>query len=323
MSDSVARCAGWLALGRQAPSYVRYLRPWMAGVGFDVIASTLARLLARRGRNVLAADLDTNPGLAMSLGMPRTDAGLSAKAVEEHPGANYGWQLASGLTPPDAVARFSTRGPDGVHFLGVGKITSPNKSAAMQSVAAIVQILLGVGSPDWDVIADLEAGPTTPFERYHAFASDVMVVVGPAWRSAMTARRLLPMVADSNAIIVENRFRDEASALIRHLVRDGETVVALDADPNPNLGISLGVSRPTVESMKPILNALLDSGHTQNDPQPSAEELMARFGGGDGCRPRDRRRQPGHRPRRCHGPCSGTRPGGDGRGAGGCGRARG
>ncbi len=141
MSDSVARCAGWLALGRQAPSYVRYLRPWMAGVGFDVIASTLARLLARRGRNVLAADLDTNPGLAMSLGMPRTDAGLSAKAVEEHPGANYGWQLASGLTPPDAVARFSTRGPDGVHFLGVGKITSPNKSAAMQSVAAIVQIL--------------------------------------------------------------------------------------------------------------------------------------------------------------------------------------
>jgi hypothetical protein len=107
------------------------------------------------------------------------------------------------------VERFSTTAPDGVRFLGVGKINSPFKLAAKQSVPAIVQMLLGTGSADWDIVADLEAGPTTPFERYHAFASDVMVVVGPAWRSAMTARRLLPMVGDVNALIIASQFGDE------------------------------------------------------------------------------------------------------------------
>lgn len=180
------------------------------GAGKTVLVSTLVRLLARRGRRVLAVDLDTNPGLAMSLGMAPTEAGLPVEAIEEHEGANYGWQLAGGVSPSEVIDRFSISGPDGVRFLGVGKINSPFKLAAKQSVPAIVQVLLGLGSPDWDVVADLEAGPTTPFERYHAFASDVMVVVGPAWRSAMTARRLLPMVSDVNALIVASQYRDEA-----------------------------------------------------------------------------------------------------------------
>jgi hypothetical protein len=55
----------------------------------------------------------------------------------------------------------------------------------------------------------LEAGPTTPFESYHDFSTDVVVVVGPAWRSAMTARRLVPMVGERRMTIVANRFRDE------------------------------------------------------------------------------------------------------------------
>ena len=69
-----------------------------------------------------------------------------------------------------------------------------------------------------------------------------------------------------------------AGSLARHLARRGHTVVAVDADPNPNLGISLGVTRETVEEMRPILNALLDAGHTHNDPTPLAEDLLDRYG---------------------------------------------
>lgn len=69
-----------------------------------------------------------------------------------------------------------------------------------------------------------------------------------------------------------------AGALIRHLACGGQRVVALDADPNPNLGVSVGLPRDVVETMKPILNALLDSGHTHKDPQPAAEDLLARYG---------------------------------------------
>ncbi|MEW6152441.1 MAG: AAA family ATPase [Actinomycetota bacterium] len=69
-----------------------------------------------------------------------------------------------------------------------------------------------------------------------------------------------------------------SGALARSLARRGHTVVAVDADPNPNLGISLGVDRETVEHMKPILNALLDAGHTHNDPKPLAEDLLDHYG---------------------------------------------
>ena len=179
------------------------------GAGKTMICATLARQLARQGRKVLAVDLDTSPGLSMSLGLGRTEAGLGPEALEEHAGAGYGWQLAEGLTPLDAVNRYSVVGPDGVHFLAVGKICSVDKSAAKQSVPAMVQLLLDLGAPEWDVIADLEAGPTTPFEGYHGFSDTVMVVVGPAWRSAMTARRLLPMVGERDTIVVANRFGDE------------------------------------------------------------------------------------------------------------------
>jgi len=69
-----------------------------------------------------------------------------------------------------------------------------------------------------------------------------------------------------------------SGSLARSLARRGHTVVAVDADPNPNLGISLGVPRDTVETMKPILNALLDAGHTHNDPKPLAEDLLDHYG---------------------------------------------
>lgn len=69
-----------------------------------------------------------------------------------------------------------------------------------------------------------------------------------------------------------------SGALARCLARQGHKVIAIDADPNPNLGISLGVARTSVESMRPILNALIDSGHTHDDPTPAAEELLRRYG---------------------------------------------
>ena len=185
------------------------------GAGKTVISSTLARLLARNGRQVFACDLDTNPGLAISLGLPASEGGLPPGAIEEHPGSIYGWQLTGDLTPIQVVERFASVAPDGVRFLGLGKIgpaaeeAGADKLAAKQSVAALIHLLLGIGEADWDVIADLEAGPTTPFERYHAFSEHVIVIVGPAWRSAMTARRLLPMVEGRRPIVVANRFRDE------------------------------------------------------------------------------------------------------------------
>ena len=178
------------------------------GAGKTMISATLARLLSRQGRKVLAADLDTNPGLAYSLGLGAHASGVP-QDVEEHAGAMYGWRLSAGVSPAQAVDRAALAAPDGVRFLSLGKIDDPEKKSPKQTVNAVKQILDGFGEPDWDVVGDMEAGPTTPFERYHSFADRVIVVVGPAWRSALTARRLLPIVGDVPTIIVANRFRHE------------------------------------------------------------------------------------------------------------------
>ena len=180
------------------------------GAGKTVLSSTLARVLARRGRRVLAVDLDVNPGMSYSVGLLGRDITLPTEALEEDPNAAYGWQLRTGLLPRVAVEEFAVPGPDGVSVMSVGKIGGLDKMSAKRTVPAVCEILLGYGESGVDVIADLEAGPTTPFEHYHAFADDVAVVVGPAWRSAMTARRLLPMVGEGRrTTIIANRFRDE------------------------------------------------------------------------------------------------------------------
>lgn len=179
------------------------------GAGKSVISATLARLLARRGRRVLAVDFDTNPGLAYSLGVAPTGGALPDEAVMEHPGASYGWGLREGVASAAVVEEHAVVGPDGVRFLSLGKIGTVDKDAPKRTVVALCELIAGFGEPGWDVVGDLEAGPTTPFERYHGFADRALVVVTPTWVSAMTARRLLPILDDVDTAIVANQVEGE------------------------------------------------------------------------------------------------------------------
>src|SRR5436309_3327338 len=92
------------------------------GAGKTVTSSTLARLYTQAGRKVFACDLDVNPGLAISLGLPATEGGMPPGSIEEHPGSIYGWQLTGAMTPIQAVEHFASVRPDGVRLLGLGKI---------------------------------------------------------------------------------------------------------------------------------------------------------------------------------------------------------
>ncbi len=193
------------------------------GVGKTTIAGTLARILARRGGRVVAVDLDPNPGLAWSLGIPLLDAGLPDEALREDANAPYGWRLAAELPATEAVERFARHGPDGVRYLSPGKIDGA-KHGVSRSLTAVREILSGLHPGDCDVIADLEAGPTTPFEGYHSFADRVLLVVSPGWSSALTARRLRPIVEDVPTTIVANRWGGQS----QHRGLRAEVVIPTD-----------------------------------------------------------------------------------------------
>jgi CO dehydrogenase maturation factor len=69
-----------------------------------------------------------------------------------------------------------------------------------------------------------------------------------------------------------------AGTLARLLARRRHTVVAVDCDPAPSLGVTLGLPPQVVEAQPAILNGLAAAGHTHHHPRPDPEELLARFG---------------------------------------------
>lgn len=74
-----------------------------------------------------------------------------------------------------------------------------------------------------------------------------------------------------------------AAVLARTLARRGATVVALDCDTNPNLGISLGLGEAETERLV-TLRERVDAG--EDEHAPGWDQLVDRFGtdGPDGVR---------------------------------------
>jgi len=160
------------------------------GVGKTTIAGTLARLLARRGRRVLALDLDPNPGLSWTLGMPLEDAGLSSR-IAEHDGGDAppnAWHLFPDVQPAEAVERFATTGPDGVRYLCPGKIFGPGflDDSSVFGVRELVRAL----TADWDVVADIDAATAVSCGQHLRFAEHLLLVTTPQPAAALTVRRL-------------------------------------------------------------------------------------------------------------------------------------
>ena len=98
------------------------------GAGKSVVTGTIARLLARRGRKVLALDSDPMPGLALSLGLGPVTTAMLAEAAEKD--ADGRWRLKKGVGAARAVQRHSLLAPDGVRLLQFGKPSSEGKSAS-------------------------------------------------------------------------------------------------------------------------------------------------------------------------------------------------
>jgi len=74
-----------------------------------------------------------------------------------------------------------------------------------------------------------------------------------------------------------------AAIVARTLARLGHSVIALDCDANPNLGIALGLGTEATERLAGMRQALDDEGA---EHAPSPAELLSRFGadGPDGIR---------------------------------------
>lgn len=69
-----------------------------------------------------------------------------------------------------------------------------------------------------------------------------------------------------------------SGVLARTLSRQGRSVIALDCDTNPNLGISLGVGDGETERLAAMRQALDEEDTTDDEHARTWTELIDRFG---------------------------------------------
>jgi CO dehydrogenase maturation factor len=127
------------------------------GAGKSALAGTLCRQLARHGGRVLALDLDTMAGLALSLGLGADGARLPSGLAERIEGK--GWQVKAELRPARLVDRYAMIGPDGVGFLELGKLPGQVEPPVTVVFRYLLERFRRRG---WSMVADLAAGTRQP-----------------------------------------------------------------------------------------------------------------------------------------------------------------
>jgi len=96
------------------------------GTGKTTVAGTLARVLARGGREVLAIDADTNPNLASVLGIPGDQArdivGMPRNLMERRTSDDGTTKTVFAADPEAVVRDYGVVGPDGVRLMVMGRV---------------------------------------------------------------------------------------------------------------------------------------------------------------------------------------------------------
>ena len=186
------------------------------GAGKSVIVGTLARLLARRGRRVLALDSDLQPGLAISLGATVPAEPPLVQAAER--GEDGRWRLRRGIGPVRAIERYATDAPDGVRLLQIGKATEEGLKPVLPAINAFYAVIHRLDRPaslrGWAILGDLPAGPRQMAFGWAPYAERLLVVVEPTSQSILTARRIARLAGqrDLEVALVVNKVVERGDA---------------------------------------------------------------------------------------------------------------
>lgn len=96
------------------------------GSGKTTIAGTLARVLARMGQSVLAIDGDSNPNLAITLGILKEKAAgldpVPRNLLQDVVDENGKKTAKLTLTADEIAVKFGVDSPDGVKLLVMGRV---------------------------------------------------------------------------------------------------------------------------------------------------------------------------------------------------------
>jgi len=164
------------------------------GVGKTTISSLVARHYRTLGRRVLAIDTDSNPNLAMSLGLDEQTAD-SAPVIPRNlvTGGGADW------TPPLLLETFGLETPEGVTLLHAMRIDQAGAGCTCSSHGAVRSILGSAIDELADVtLVDMEAGleHLSRAGGTLAYADVLLVIMEPTRKSILTASRTVSLARE-------------------------------------------------------------------------------------------------------------------------------
>ncbi|MDQ3570317.1 MAG: P-loop NTPase [Actinomycetota bacterium] len=242
------------------------------GAGKTTLSSTLARTLARRGRQVVVVDADSNPNVAVALGCDR----VRAAAIPPLPTGLVSRRLDGGPsltdTVPAVVERYGAVGPDSVSVVHMAMPAHADEGCLCSAHATVSGMLADAAAlPDTVTIVDLEASPEHLSRGTTRHVDVLFMVVEPYWRSLETARRMSKLAAElpvPHVGVVGNKARSTADAEAiagfcagSGLVLDGQlpwSDGALDADKAGIPLIDYDPEDPVVQAVSRLADRLVD-----------------------------------------------------------------
>lgn len=183
------------------------------GAGKTTIAAALARLVARRGHDVVAVDADSNPNLAPALGV-RPDV-----AAAPLPASVVSRRLDQpGLRQPveEVIARYGLTAPDGIRMLTMGSPGHAEEGCLCAAHATVSAVLGALASrPGAFTVVDMEASPEHLSRGTARHAAVMVLVAEPYYRSLETVRRMAALTGElgiARLAVVANKVRERGDA---------------------------------------------------------------------------------------------------------------
>ena len=200
------------------------------GSGKTSISGTMARLLGRRGHNVVAIDGDSNPNLALTLGV---DPDLMSSVPTLPPDLVRRTPTGPMLTRPydEVVDSNSLDAPDGVRLLvmALPKYAGTGCLCSMHAVVRSIIEAAPVGEKEVTLL-DTEASPEQFSRGTTQYADAVLLIVEPYYKSLETGRRMAALAVDlgiEEVALVGNKVKGEADEqVLREFAEQNEVSIA-------------------------------------------------------------------------------------------------